>query len=104
MTHLFINANSLYNCWFYTHAAWFVKHDTWYQNWTKIKEHLLNNYCLKYAYCELGTGRNMGFGIDVFHTYIYIWKSVDVHTRYVVKCLREVRRWENISVNVFHNV
>ena len=44
-----------------------------YQNWTKIKENLLNNYRLNYAYCELFTGRNMGFEKDFF---IYIFVSL----------------------------
>jgi len=37
---------------------------------TKNKGHLLNNYRLKYAYCELFTE---GFEMDVFHIYIYIY-------------------------------
>jgi len=57
---------------------------------TKNKGHLLNNYRLKYAYCELFTE---GFEMDVFHIYIYIYiyiiyiyisKSVDVYTSYVL--------------------
>jgi len=83
ITHLFLNANSLYNCWFYTHVACFVEHNTWYQNCTKIKGHLLSKYLLHYAHCELFT-EGSGFW-DGHYIYIqYIWKSEAVYTGYVV--------------------
>ena len=114
--HLFINANSLYNCWFYTSVGCFVKHNTLYQISTEIKGHLLNSYIFKHAYRELFREGNMGFEMDFFHIYmcvciyiyicvcIYIRKSVAAHTSYVQTNIREIRIWDNIAVNIFQNI
>jgi hypothetical protein len=79
ITHLFLNANSVYNCWCYTRVACSVEHNTWYQNCTKSKGHLLSNYLLLFAHCELFTEGN-GFW-DGLYIYMYIMylKSVAVY-------------------------
>ena len=85
--HLFLNANSLYNCWFYTGVAWFVEHNTWYQNCSKCKVHLLSNMTTwgKYEY-----GKLLQLIIELIHfrlfSYIYriisniTWRKYEYRT------------------------
>ena len=52
---------------------------------TESKGHLLNNYLLNYAYCELLMDGNMGFEMDVTyiythtHTYTYVCVCVYIY-------------------------
>ena len=75
ITHLFLNANSLYNCWFNTHVACFVQHNTWYQKCSKCKRSLLSNMTTWGKY-EYGTVLQLIIDLIYFRLFRYIYRII----------------------------